>query len=73
MHDCRAKESQDNCRMPIRQYRHVRNTDHGIHSLCLWCETVVASVDDEWSLLDHEQRHVCRSNSPFRISSPGLS
>jgi hypothetical protein len=42
-----------------RQFKHSLNGNGGIKSLCLRCGVVVASVDDEWYLLEHERRHVC--------------
>jgi hypothetical protein len=42
-----------------RQFKHSLNGNGGIYSLCLRCGVVVASVDDEWCLLEHERRHVC--------------
>lgn len=45
--------------MPARRYRHVRNAVGGVDSLCLKCGSIIASVNNEWSLLDYEQRHIC--------------
>jgi len=42
-----------------RKYWHVRNANDGLDSLCLICGTIVASADNEWSLLDYERRHIC--------------
>ena len=44
---------------PVRQYRHVLNGDGGIDSLCLRCQSLVASAADEWLLLQHEREHIC--------------
>lgn len=55
-HD-RERIGQWDCRN--RQYRHARNVHGGIDSICLRCERIVASVDDEWLLLDYEKCHVC--------------
>jgi hypothetical protein len=46
-------------KIPVRQYKHSRNADEGVDSLCLNCGTIVASTDNEWSLLDFERGHVC--------------
>jgi hypothetical protein len=43
----------------VRQYKHARNAHGGIDSLCLKCRAIIASMNDEWSLLDCEQRHIC--------------
>jgi hypothetical protein len=43
-----------------RQFRHCRNTNGGIESICTRCGALLAWTDDEWLLLDHEHRHVCR-------------
>jgi len=43
-----------------RQFKHSLNGEATIDSLCLRCGVLIASVDDEWFLLDHERRHVCR-------------
>lgn len=48
--------ARDQC---ARQFTHSLNGKDGIDSLCLRCGVLVASVDDEWCLLDHERRHVC--------------
>jgi len=45
--------------IPARQYKHSRNEDDGVDSLCLKCRTVIACTDNEWSLLDCERGHVC--------------
>jgi len=42
-----------------RRYRHARNGNGGIDSICLRCHVVIASSADEWSLLDREELHVC--------------
>lgn len=46
---------------PSRQFRHARNANGGVDSICQKCQAVIASSTDEWSLLAHEARHVCRS------------
>jgi|GEM_PF-4916919 len=43
----------------LRQFRHSMNGEDGIASLCLKCGERVASAEDEWTLLEHERRHVC--------------
>lgn len=46
--------------LSVRQYKHSMNPNGGIDSRCLRCRAVVASANDEWLLLDCEQRHVCK-------------
>ncbi len=46
---------------PVRNYRHSRNADGGLDSICMRCGILVASADDEWSLLTDEHQHVCKT------------
>jgi hypothetical protein len=46
---------------PDRRFRHARNANGGVDSVCGRCQAVIASSADEWSLLAHEARHVCGS------------
>lgn len=55
IHGKRSRETD----MSVRQYKHARNANGAIDSLCLKCRAVIASMNDEWSLLDFEQRHIC--------------
>ena len=43
----------------IRQFKHSRNADGSLNSICLRCMLPVASADDELKLLEFEDRHVC--------------
>src|SRR6266850_2593507 len=43
----------------IRQFKHSRNVDGRLNSLCLRCRLLVGSADNEWTLLEFEDRHVC--------------
>ena len=43
----------------IRQFKHSRDVDGRLSSLCLRCRLPVASADDELKLLEFEDRHVC--------------
>jgi hypothetical protein len=45
----------------VRNYRHSRNAGGGLDSTCMRCGIVVASSNDEWSLLTDEHLHVCKT------------
>lgn len=53
-----------------RRFRHARNANGGIDSICRRCQMVIATSADEWSLLADEERHLCgtRSNLMTRAS-----
>jgi hypothetical protein len=60
----RKRAENDECNretVSIRNYRHSRNADGGLDSTCMRCGTLVASSDDEWSLLTDEHQHVCKA------------
>jgi len=43
----------------IRQFKHSRNVDGSLTSSCARCRSLVGSADNEWKLLELEDRHVC--------------
>jgi hypothetical protein len=45
----------------VRNYRHSRNADGGINSICTRCGILIASSHDEWNLLADEHQHTCKT------------
>lgn len=43
----------------FRQYKHSLSKDGGVQSLCMLCGEFLAPANDEWTLLEHEQRPRC--------------
>lgn len=59
-----------NC--PSRRFRHARNANGGVDSICRRCQAVIASSADEWSLLAEEERHLCGTTSNLMTRAPEI-
>jgi len=51
---------------PDRRFRHARNANGNIDSICRRCQKVIASSADEWSLLADEEQHLCGTQTDLR-------
>lgn len=53
----------------LRPFKHRINPMGGVDSICLRCNALVASSKDEWSLLQSEAVHLCKTGMAIQSQS----